>query len=85
MVNVDAMVAMPTDCYISKTSDYYCLDKQGRKVWKHRSKKHPYYLVWDELHGEIEVFYQKTLLHRAVYHPNGDYKSGAVKGRELHL
>lgn len=61
------------------------LDKSGRKVWKHKSKLHPYYLVWDSLHGEIEVFYQKTLKHRAIYYPNGDYKGDAVKGRVLFL
>lgn len=27
-----AMIAMPKDCYIVKTSDYHCLDLSGRKV-----------------------------------------------------
>jgi hypothetical protein len=81
---VEAKVAMPPDCYICKTSvDTGKIDVTGRKVWRHKSKQHPYYLTWDSLHGEIEVFHQRTMLHLAVYHPNGDIKSGPVADREL--
>lgn len=75
---------MPLDSYIVKASeDTGKSDAAGRKVWKHKSKRHPYFLVWDELHGEIEVFHQQTLSHMAVYHPNGDIKGGPVPGRVL--
>jgi len=80
-----AMVVMPKDCYIVKTSDFHCLDLSGRKVWRHRSKQHPYFLVWDSEKGEIEVFNSTTLNHEAVYFPNGDYKTSAVKGRKLKI
>ena len=75
---VESVVSMPPDCYISKTSeDTGKNDVVGRKIWKHKSKRHPYFLVWDGLHGEID------LSHMAVYHPNGDIKSGPVSGRVL--
>ena len=45
-MDIVAMIAMSNNCYIVKTSDYYCLDKSKRKVWKHRSKQHPYYLLY---------------------------------------
>jgi len=41
--------------------------------------------VWDGEKGEIEVFALKTLKHIAVYHPNGDFKDEAVKGRTLKI
>jgi hypothetical protein len=81
---IEAKVPMPENSYIVKTSEFTGkYDKAGRKVWKHKSKGHPYYLVWDELHGEIEVFRVKSLAHVAVYHANGDGKSTAIKGRYL--
>jgi hypothetical protein len=81
---IEATIPMPTDSYIVKTSTFTGkFDTHGRKVWKHKSKAHPYYLVWDELHGEIEAFSVKTLAHYAVYHANGDVKNGPVKGRYL--
>jgi hypothetical protein len=85
METIKATVTMPDNCYILKTSKYHCIDKGGRSVYEHKSKKHPYYLVWDGSHGEIEVFSKKTLKHVAVYYPNGDFKSGPVKGRELKI
>jgi len=83
---IAAKVAMPTDCYIVKTATFTGkYDKAGRKVWKHNSSKHPYYLVWDELHGEIEVFSVKKLTHRAIYLPNGDRSPNKhpIAGRKL--
>ena len=85
MVVIVAMIPMPKDCYIIKTSNFYCLDKSNRKIWKHKSKDHPYYLVWDSEKGEIEVFDIKTLEHKAVYYSNGDFKDEAVKNRKLRL
>jgi hypothetical protein len=82
--DIIAKVAMPTDCYILKTcDDTGKQDVTGRKIWKHKSAKHPFFLVWDSLHGEIEVFHQQTLIHLAVYFPNGNIKSSAVAGRRL--
>ena len=81
---IAAKVSMPAGCYIVKTSDFTGkYDIQGRKVWEHKSSEHPYYMIWDELHGEIEVFDKTTLKHYAVYHPNGNDKSGAVRNRIL--
>ena len=81
---IEAMIALPDDCYIIKTSEFTGrYDVKGRKVWKHKSDKHPYYLVWDELHGEIEVFHLTSCIHLAVYHPNGDIKDEGNPNRIL--
>lgn len=85
METIEAKVPLPPNTYLDLAGRRTHLrDEKGRVVYEHRSDKHPYYMTWDDLHGEIEIFSNtKPHEHLAVYDRDGNWKSGYVPGRYL--
>lgn len=71
-------VPIPSPCFLEECVTVGAIN--GQKRWKSTDLKRIY--TWDSLHGEIEVF-NKRGKHLGVLTPDGNFKSGAIKGRTI--